>query len=101
MKNCEPGRARGLGAGLGHRHDALGVLEVLVGRLLDGVARAARAVPAGSPPWITKSGTMRWNVVPSKNFLSARYLKEPPVIGESFESSVISMSPQVVETVAT
>ena len=57
--------------------------------------------PAGSPPWITKSGTMRWNVVPSKNFLSARYLNEPPVIGDCFESSVTSMSPHVVAIVAT
>jgi hypothetical protein len=44
---------------------------------------------------------MRWNVVPSKNFLSARYLKLPPVTGARLASSVISKSPQLVETVAT
>src|SRR4051812_34372277 len=50
---------------------------------------------------MTKPATMRWNVVPSKNFLSARYLNEPPVFGASFGSSVISKSPQLVETAAT
>src|SRR5262245_681603 len=44
---------------------------------------------------------MRWNVVLSKNFWSARYLKLPPVIGARMASSVISKSPQLVDTVET
>src|SRR4051794_6496719 len=42
-------RARRLGLGLGHRHDALAVGEVLRRRLGDRVAGAARAVALGIP----------------------------------------------------
>ena len=57
--------------------------------------------PAGSPPWITKPGTIRWNVVLSKKPLSASALNAPPVLGARFASSVISKLPQFVFTVAT
>ena len=44
---------------------------------------------------------MRWKVVPSKKPLSASDLNEPPVLGARLASSVISKSPQLVDTVAT
>ena len=61
MKNCEP---FGVGPGVGHRDRAEPVLALhgLVGEL---VARATASGPSGQPPWITKSGTTRWNVSPS------------------------------------
>ena len=66
------------------------------------VAGAARAV-AGRVAALDHEVRRRsgGTSVPSKNFWSARYLNEPPVIGARLASSVISKSPQVVETVAT
>ena len=41
-------------------------------------------VPVGSPPWITKPGTTRWKVVPSKKPLSASETSEAAVFGADF-----------------
>src|SRR4051812_40778159 len=49
---------------------------------------------------MTKSATIRWKLRSSKNFLSARYLNAPPVLGARLASGVTGRSPQVVETVA-
>ena len=62
MKNCEP---LVFGPGVRHRDRAERVLALhrLVVELVAGAAGAA--CPRGQPPWITKSGTTRWNVRPS------------------------------------
>src|SRR4051812_29348704 len=56
--------------------------------------------PVGSPPWITKSGTIRWNTVPSKNFLSARWAIDAEAFGDCFTSSLKANVPQLVFTLA-
>src|SRR4051794_38415155 len=53
-------------------------------------------VPVGSPPWITKPGTIRWKRVPSKNFLRTSDANEAVVQGESFTSSVNANVPRFV-----
>ena len=53
-------------------------------------------VPVGSPPWMTKPGTTRWNVVPSKKPLSASETREAAVFGAVFWSSSIVNEPQFV-----
>ena len=94
-KNWMPDVPARLGAGLGHRDDALRVLEVRRRRLDDRVAGAAGAVAlrvAALDHEVRRRCGGR--SVPSKNLLSARYLNEPPVIGARLASSVISKSPQ-------
>ena len=100
-KNCEPDAPGGSACVLAIATTPLSYLRSFGGASTTVYPGPPSPVPAGSPPWITKSLTMRWNVVPSKNFWSARYLKLPPVTGARLASSVISKSPQLVETVAT
>jgi hypothetical protein len=42
--------------------------------------------PLGSPPWMTKSGTMRWKVRPSKKPFRTRDAKDAVVLGEFLTS---------------
>jgi len=42
--------------------------------------------PLGSPPWITKPGTIRWKVSPSKKPFFTSAANEAVVFGESFTS---------------
>ena len=44
-------------------------------------------MPVGSPPWITKPGTTRWKVSPSKKPFSTSEANEAAVLGEVFWSS--------------
>ena len=53
-------------------------------------------VPVGSPPWITKPGTMRWKTVPSKKPLRASDTNDAAVFGEVFWSSRMVKAPQLV-----
>src|SRR5918994_7795796 len=55
-------------------------------------------VPDGSPPWITKPGTIRWKNVPSKKSFSASATNDATAFGEAFGSSVIVNVPQLVST---
>jgi hypothetical protein len=50
----------------------------------------------GSPPWITKPGTMRWKIVWSKNPARASEASEAVAFGEVFWSSRIVNEPQLV-----
>src|SRR4051812_37111436 len=100
-KNCEPDAPGGAGPGL-----AMATTPFLYFRFAGGASTIVSPgppvpSPAGSPPWMTKSLTMRWKLRPSKNFWSARYLNEPPVFGARLASSVIWKSPHDVDTAAT
>ena len=50
----------------------------------------------GSPPWITKPGTMRWKIVSSKKPLRASAANDAAAFGEVFWSSRIVKAPQLV-----
>ena len=52
--------------------------------------------PVGSPPWITKPGTIRWKNVSSKKPRLASETSEPVAFGASFWSSVTVNVPQFV-----
>src|SRR3954454_7955307 len=55
-------------------------------------------VPVGSPPWMTKPGTIRWKVRPSKNPDFASATSDALVFGAPFASSSIVNDPQLVST---
>ena len=72
-------------------------------------------LPAGSPPWIMKSGITRWKIVPSYSLLldfarvvgcvhsrlpSASSMKFATVFGASFSNSRATMVPSLVFNVA-
>ena len=56
----------------------------------------AEPVPVGSPPWMTKPGTMRWKNVSSKKPRLASETSEAVALGDAFWSSVTVKSPQFV-----
>src|SRR3954447_11272405 len=56
-------------------------------------------VTVGSPPWITKPGTMRWKIVSSKKPLRASATNEAAAFGDVFGSSRIVNAPQLVWSV--
>jgi hypothetical protein len=45
------------------------------------------------PPWMTKPGTMRWKIVPSKCLSSTYWRKFSTVFGDSLSNSSIVKSP--------
>src|SRR3954468_215642 len=53
-------------------------------------------VTVGSPPWITKPGTMRWKIVLSKKPARASAAKDAAAFGDVLWSSLIVNEPQVV-----
>ena len=53
-------------------------------------------VPVGSPPWMTKPGTIRWNLIPSKKPLFARLTNDADVQGAVSRSSSIVKAPLFV-----
>ena len=53
-------------------------------------------VPVGSPPWITKPGTMRWKTVPSKKPDSTSEANDAAVFGAYLWLSRKLNSPQLV-----
>src|SRR3954454_1472394 len=53
-------------------------------------------VPVGSPPWITKPGTMRWKVVFLKKPARASETIEALAFGALFRSSFTVNEPQLV-----
>src|SRR3954451_14537688 len=57
-------------------------------------------VPVGSPPWITKPGTMRWKIVFLKKPALARETIEADAFGALFRSSFTVKSPQLVLNVS-
>ena len=85
---------RGSVGGLRHRDDTLRVGGVGRRRVDRLVARTARPHCVGSPPWITKPGTMRWKIVSSKYPASASATSDAAVAGVASRSSVTTKVPQ-------
>ena len=57
-------------------------------------------VPVGSPPWITKPGTIRWKIVLSKKPCLASETNDAVAFGDWAWSSRIVKLPQFVSNVS-
>src|SRR5439155_27213092 len=57
-----------------------------------------RPVPVGSPPWMTKPGTIRWKIVPSKKCFRTSDAYDDVVQGESWTSRRKANCPKFVST---
>src|SRR5437660_1749030 len=57
-----------------------------------------RPVPVGSPPWMTKPGTILWKIVPSKKCFRTSAANDDVVHGESWTSRRNANSPRFLST---